>query len=110
MTAKDTDRSLDRMFDALRHPYRRRILALVNRLEDPMDRGLSIDDVATEGDDVEGLRIELHHAHLPKLDEMGYIDWDETDQRIHWGPAFEEIESLIDVLADHREELAVGWP
>ena len=47
----------------------------------------------------------LFHAHLPSLVDKGYIEWDPDDGVIRRGPNFDEIASLLEVLADHRGEL-----
>lgn len=105
-----TDRSLDRMFDALSHPYRRRILLLVSEHNPRDEDELSVEDLATEEDDLELLTTELYHAHLPKLAEAGYIEWDEDARTIRRGPNFDEIAPLLRLMHDHQEELPDGWP
>jgi hypothetical protein len=105
-----TDRSLDRMFDALRHPYRRRILLLVSEHNPRDEDEFSVEDLATEDDDLELLTTELYHAHLPKLAEAGYIEWDEEKRTIRRGPNFDEIGPLLRLMTDHQDELPEGWP
>ncbi|WP_255150157.1 helix-turn-helix domain-containing protein [Halorarius halobius] len=105
-----TDRSLDRMFDALSHPYRRRILLLVSEHNPRDEDEFSVEDLATEDDDLELLTTELYHAHLPKLAEAGYIEWDEDMRTIRRGPNFDEIAPLLHLMHDHQEELPEGWP
>jgi len=105
-----TSDSLDRMFDALSHPYRRRILVLLDE-HNPRDADeFSVEDLATEDDDLELLTSELYHAHLPKLAEAGYIEWDEDTQVIRRGPNFAEIAPLLRLMTDHQDELPDGWP
>jgi cytochrome c553 len=48
---------------------------------------------------------ELHHVHLPKLEDYGLIEWNRTSDLIAKGPRFDEIEPLLDVLADNQEVL-----
>jgi hypothetical protein len=105
-----TDRSLDRMFDVLRHPYRRRILMLVSEHNPRDENEFSVDDLATEDDDLELLTTELYHTHLPKLADAGYIEWNEEDHTIRRGPNFDEIAPLLRLMTDHRDELPAGWP
>jgi len=102
--------ALDRMFDALRHPYRRRILLLVSEHNPREEDEFSVGDLATEDDDLELLTTELYHAHLPKLAESGYIDWDEETQTIRRGPNFEEVAPLLRLMTEHRDDLPDGWP
>jgi hypothetical protein len=105
-----TDPSLDRVFDALSHPYRRRILMLVSEHNPRDEDEFSVEDLATEDDDLELLTTELYHAHLPKLVDAGYIDWDEDTHTIRRGPNFDEIGPLLRLMTDHQDELPEGWP
>jgi hypothetical protein len=105
-----TDRSLDRMFDVLRHPYRRRILMLVSEHNPRDENEFSVDALATEDDDLELLTTELFHVHLPKLAEAGYIEWDEDTHTIRRGPNLDEIAPLLRLIDDHQDELPEGWP
>jgi hypothetical protein len=102
--------SLNLMFDALRHPYRRRILLLVGDHNPRDEEEFSVEELATEDDDRELLTTELYHAHLPKLAEAGYIEWDEGTETIRRGPSFEEIAPLLALMHDHQDELPEGWP
>ena len=111
MTGKSTvPNSLDRMFDALSHPYRRRILLLVSEHNPRDEDEFSVEELATEDDDLELLSTELYHAHLPKLAESGYIEWDEDIHSIRRGPNFDEIAPLLRLMNDHQDELPEGWP
>jgi hypothetical protein len=101
---------LDRMFDALKHPYRRRILMLVSEHNPRDENEFDVENLATEGDDLELLTTELYHAHLPKLADAGYIEWDEDTHTIRRGPNFEEIAPLLRLMDDHQDELPEGWP
>jgi DNA-binding transcriptional ArsR family regulator len=100
---------LDRMFDALKHPSRRRILLLVSEHESRDGDGVAVTDLATEGA-LEPLATELYHAHLPKLAEAGYIEWNGGTQTIRQGPDYEEIEPLLRLMSEHRNELPTDWP
>jgi DNA-binding transcriptional ArsR family regulator len=101
---------LDRMFDALKHPYRRRILELLNEHNPRDEDEFSVEELATEDDDLELLTTELYHVHLPKLVESGYVEWDEDDGVVRRGPNFEEIAPLLRLMSDHQDELPEGWP
>lgn len=102
--------SLSRMFDALKHPYRRRVLLLVSEDNPRGEDEFAVADLATEDDDLELLTTELYHAHLPKLAESGYIEWEGDTQTIRQGPNFDEIAPLLRLMSDHRDELPAGWP
>lgn len=104
-----TDRSLNRSFAILAHPYRRRILLLVGQ-HDPRDEAeFSVDDL-TADDDLKLLTTELYHVHLPKLVDAGYIDWDADTETIRRGPNFGEIAPLLHLMTEHEDELPGGWP
>ncbi|MFC5369043.1 helix-turn-helix domain-containing protein [Salinirubrum litoreum] len=105
-----TGRPLDRLFDALSHPYRRRILTLVSERESREEGGFSIGALATEDDDLELLTTELYHAHLPMLADAGYIEWESDGETVHRGSNFEEIEPVLRLMTEHRDELPDGWP
>ncbi|WP_338756553.1 GAF domain-containing protein (plasmid) [Halobacterium salinarum] len=55
----------------------------------------------------ESTRTQLHHSHLPKLANAGYITWSPDADSISWGPNFSEVEPLVQLLkeyeARHRE-------
>ena len=110
----ETDASLTELFEMLSHEYRRRILVAVAR-DNPKD----VDDITSEsianeheGDDdaLELIAQQLHHTHLPKLDDAGFVDWDRESGRITRGPRFGEIEPLLRLMSDHQDELPDDWP
>jgi len=98
------------VFDALSHPYRRRILLLISEHNPRDEDEFSVVELATEDDDLELLTTELYHAHLPKLSQSGYIEWDEDIHSIRRGPNFDEIAPLLRLIDDHQDELPAGWP
>lgn len=102
--------SLCQVFDALKHPYRRRILTLVFEHNPRDDDELSVDRLATGDDDFELLVTELYHVHLPKLAETGYIDWDKHSPTIRRGSKFDDVAPLLRVMIEHQDELPDGWP
>jgi hypothetical protein len=100
-----TDRSQNRSLAVLAHPYRRRILQLISE-HNPRDE----EEFAVEDDDLELLTTELYRAHLPKLAEAGYVDWDRDTKTIRRGPNFEEVAPLLRLMTEHEDELPKGWP
>jgi hypothetical protein len=54
---------------------------------------------------VEQWEAELHHRHLPKLQEMGVIRYDANQGTVRQGPQFEEIFSLLEVIEQHRQDI-----
>lgn len=73
------------MFRVLSHPYRRRILLLASDRNPRDEEEFSVEDLATEDDDLELLTTELYHVHLPMLAEAGYIEWDQGKHTIRRG-------------------------
>lgn len=96
---------MDRILNTLATRRRRVILLLLKqgRLDTTADilfRG------EIEADDAE---IALTHNHLPRLEDAGYIEWDQETGEIAKGPRFEEIEPFLDLIENHADELPPGW-
>jgi len=108
-TNRTTD-TLDELFDALSHPYRRRILTRLRKRNPREEADFSAAELADDADEIDRLVLEIHHQHLPKLAEAGFLDWDREEDVITRGPRFDEIAPLIDLMVDHRDELPAGWP
>ncbi len=49
-------------------------------------------------------RIDLHHAHLPTLEDAAVIVHDEDRGVVRRGRSFDELHSLLRVVDDHRGE------
>ncbi|MCW8172003.1 DUF7344 domain-containing protein [Natrialba swarupiae] len=58
----------------------------------------------------EDVLMRLHHTHLPKLDEAGFIEWNPNSKTITRGLRFDEIAPLIELIIANRDELPAGWP
>lgn len=99
---------LNDALDALAHVQRRKLLfALVDH--NPQDDSpVVLADSQDEADAVEHL-MEMQHVHLPKLVEYGFIDWNREAHEVTKGPNFDEIRPLLELLADHEDELPDGW-
>jgi len=54
--------------------------------------------------------VRLRHNHLPKLEQAGYIEWDQDTGSISEGPNFDEIKPMLELLETHADELPSGWP
>ncbi len=102
---------LDSMLEVLSNTYRRRVLvALLEHNPQEDDDPQVPDEVTLENEDLERLMIQMRHSHLPKLEESGFIEWDREGNTIRKGPQFEEIRPLLELIADHADELPNGWP
>lgn len=102
--------TLDELFDVLNHPYRRRILTLLDEHNPRREDEFSMDELSTEDDDLELFTTALYHTHLPRLADAGFIEWDRDEDVIRRGPRFDEVAPLIALMRDHEDELPVGWP
>ncbi|WP_076433391.1 DUF7344 domain-containing protein [Haladaptatus litoreus] len=102
--------SLDVSLDALSNKYRRRLLSalLEHNPQDDGDTQIPA-DVTIEDEDVENLKIQMTHTHLPKLADAGFIEWDRETNQVRKGPRFEEIRPLVQLIHNHRDELPDGW-
>jgi len=110
------------LFEVLSNEYRRRILVILCQQEtvgipdgvvvrggaEPQMAQQSDDFVQSEKPASQSFEIELTHVHLPKLEEAGYIEWDREAQTASRGPAFEEIEPALRVLAQNEPALPTG--
>ena len=100
---------LSHALEVLSNRYRRELLlALVeHNPQDDDDRDpLDIIDPPLEP---EVLEIELFHKHLPKLEEMGFIEWNRDTGKISKGPEWRDIEPALRLMYDHRDELPADW-
>jgi DNA-binding transcriptional ArsR family regulator len=99
---------LDRVFDALADRHRRQILvALLSHPTYREDEPLS---VGALGADLDAMTHALHHAHLPKLADAGYVEWDPGSETVSRGPRFEEVAAVVETLQANEEALPGEWP
>lgn len=96
---------LDTAFKALNDPIRRGILEAV-RSRNPR----SVESFVPAHEDGHTVELQLQHTHLPYLDDTGLIDWNREEGTVVRGPAFDDIEPLLRVLATHQDELPGSWP
>ena len=88
------------VFGVLTHPLRRRVLLSLLERESGT---LSVpEDLSCRGGDREDLAVPMYHVHLPKLTAAGYVEWDREAGRVRRGPAFEEIQPVLEALRDHE--------
>jgi hypothetical protein len=100
---------MDQYFEALADVQRRRLLvALLDH--DPQQAEVAIPNDVTEGEKPLGLlQAEFSHSHLPKLEEAGFITWNQDTQKVVKGPNFDEIRPFIELMRDHADELPDDW-
>lgn len=107
-----TDRSdTSRVFEALAHPYRRQLLVALLEANPRADDDLDPMGLLAAGETDEPAVTEegLIHLHLPKLVDMGFIEWDRDAGEISKGPDWETIAPVLQLMHDHREELPDDW-
>jgi hypothetical protein len=99
---------LDDALDAIGHAERRRLLLALSEHtpRDDSPPGGSTD--RDTGDAAE--RIRMHHVHLPKLDDYGFVDWNERAGEVRRGSEFDRIEPLLELFDEHGSELPFDWP
>lgn len=101
--------TLDELFEVLSKPPRRRILTALANANPRHEVEFAPRDF-TSNEQCEDVLVSLQHAHLPKLDEAGFIEWNHGSKTITRGPRFDEIAPLIELMTTHRDELPVSWP
>ncbi|MFC7141516.1 GAF domain-containing protein [Halosimplex aquaticum] len=87
---------IDSIMDALAKRPRRLILLAL--LDDSVET--SLDGVERVADDSLS-RVALRHAHLPKLEQTGYVEWHPAADRFSRGPNFREIEPFLRLLREY---------
>ena len=98
--------SLDTVLDALANEYRRRLLTelLEHNPQDDMDAQLPA-EVTMSNVDREQLEIHMVHTHLPKLEDMGLIEWNRETNKVQKGHVFDEVRPLLQWMQEHADEL-----
>lgn len=80
---------LDDAFETFAHPLRRELLCLLHERGyatsdiDQLSRALAVSFEDTTAHDI---RIQLHHFHLPKLQSVGFIEFDHRNDDIRYQP------------------------
>lgn len=101
-----------RVFEALANPYRRQLLLALCEANPQDDDDLDPLNLLEEGETTNNGDIaqpSLRHVHLPKLVEMGFIEWDRELGDISKGPNWKEIAPLLRLMQNHPEELPEEW-
>ena len=55
---------------------------------------------------VEHRGIELHHVHLPKLQDANVIEYDTSQGTVHRGREFQNVLRLLEAIDDQQEEIS----
>lgn len=115
----------DDLFDALADGHRRQLLLellsdsqyilqlsgisqeIAEADEALLRRHLSSSRTIAEADE---RSVSLHHIHLPKLAEYGFIEWDQDENSVARGPRFDEIRPYLELLDESRDESRTRGP
>lgn len=96
--------SFDQQLHALASIQRRTLLFEL-LAECPQDDKQSVLDLS-ETPGGEGHRaLQMRHAHLPTLEDHGFITWNQDGDTVARGPAFDDIRPLLELLQEHEDEL-----
>lgn len=60
-----------------------------------------------DDEDPEVARGELSHAHLPKVADLGYINWDPDAEMVRRGAKFGDVAPVFELLGSHNERVRV---
>ncbi|MDS0221987.1 hypothetical protein NDI54_11580 [Haloarcula sp. S1AR25-5A] len=94
---------LSAQLDAVRDEDRRQILFALRDAERWRPSATEFDDDgALVGEPA--IPATWYHQQLPKLAEMGFIDWDRETHRVTRGPEYERLRPLLDFLYEHRDD------
>ncbi|WP_255170447.1 DUF7344 domain-containing protein [Natrononativus amylolyticus] len=92
----------ERIFGALASEHRRRLLlSLLER--DPQDDRVTSGVGPSAREHHERTRLALAHAHLPALEDAGYVTWHREHGEITAGPNFAEIQPTLETLVETQK-------
>lgn len=57
------------------------------------------------GESMQQLEMQLHHVHLPKLEDAGVIEWEQGTQIVSQGPQFDRLEPVLRLLFTNQDRL-----
>ena len=100
--------TVEHLLDALTSIQRRKLLMALLDHNPQDDSPTIIGDNQTEEEEMTHL-IDMKHVHLPKLEEYGFITWDQDNNEVTRGPKFEEIRPLLRLLKDNEDALPEDW-
>ena len=95
--------------EILSHPYRRQLLTALLEANPQDDDDTDPMNLLAGEEDAEVLEASLYHSHLPKLEALGFIEWDQATGKISKGPNWGDIAPLLELIRDHRDELPDDW-
>ncbi len=93
----------DKAFAALMNEHRRKLLVALLGENPSVARFKTPTSSDSEAVDPDRLQVAMHHHHLPKLVDSGFVHVDEDTNEISKGPQFEEIRPLLELVEGHTE-------
>lgn len=96
----------DRVFRCLASEERRQIV--FSLAEPEFNEWQPLPDAAVSpniAQDLDQLEIRLQHEHLPYLADNSYVVWNEDPFTVRQGPKFQELISVLDILAESSSRL-----
>jgi hypothetical protein len=107
------------VYDSLNHPLRRRLLVALLDREDPVDveelaaaltdggqtGGPSIGRPEPPAEESRPLAIRLHHVHLPRLADRGWLDYDPVAGIVWYRSRLDELRAALDAAVADLERL-----
>lgn len=93
----------DNAFDALAHESQRALLLDLLESNQLNVRAETLTGEPGPTDAGQRVQILMYHKHLPKLEDYGYIEWDEDANEVARGPRFEEVRPLLEWVDDPAE-------
>ena len=106
---RESERAFDTAIEAMANPYRRQLLVALMEHNPQADDDIDPLNINSKLGEDEALQLELLHNHLPKLEELEYITWNQDTREISKGPKWDEIAPLLELIHNHRDELPDGW-
>lgn len=100
----------DMLMEALANEQRRRLLLHLLETDPQLDFPPLDEDRQRSPEEARREQIALYHNHLPMLEGAGFIDWDEEAGEVTKGPAFEDLEPLLQFLRDDWDEVTAPSP
>lgn len=99
---------LDESFRALSNPARRRLLVAMAEQHAQSDTVVHPTEDANYSElDERRIAIEMHHTHLPVLEEAGLITCECDERKIGRGPNFNDIRPILTYLKDDPDQFTV---
>ncbi len=90
-----------RALHVLSDRHRRTILKLLREENPRFESEFTISEFLNAVDEPEISEIDLYHAHLPKLADAGFIEWDRDTMTVRRGNSFHAVSVLMDAVEEH---------